>query len=131
MSASGPTHMDAGGQETGADMKVTDDIHRVDRVGGANAYVVTSQEDGLLLVDTGLPGNAASRSSKESNSSPRAGTSSPHISSTLSARVSRAAYSTIRARSSSASALASTISMASPSISGTVHGHGSPASARV
>src|SRR5450759_1951069 len=70
MSASGPTHMDAGGQETGADMKVTDDIHRVDRVRGANAYVVTSQEDGLLLVDTGLPGNAASRSSKESNSSP-------------------------------------------------------------
>jgi glyoxylase-like metal-dependent hydrolase (beta-lactamase superfamily II) len=39
-------------------MRVTDDIHRVDGVRGANSYVVTSREDGLLLVDTGLPGNA-------------------------------------------------------------------------
>ena len=38
-------------------MKVAEGIHRVDRVRVSNAYLV-SVEDGLLLVDTGIPGNA-------------------------------------------------------------------------
>ncbi len=39
-------------------MKVADDIHRVDGVRGANVYLVVTPADGLLMVDTGLPGNA-------------------------------------------------------------------------
>ena len=38
-------------------MKVAEGIHRVDGVRVSNAYLV-SVEDGLLLVDTGIPGNA-------------------------------------------------------------------------
>lgn len=38
-------------------MKVSDGVYRVDGVRGANAYVVQT-DDGLLVVDTGLPGNA-------------------------------------------------------------------------
>ncbi len=38
-------------------MKITEGLYRVDGVRGANAYVVETA-DGLLLVDTGMPGNA-------------------------------------------------------------------------
>ena len=38
-------------------MKVAEGIHRVDGVRVSNAYLV-SADDGLLLVDTGIPGNA-------------------------------------------------------------------------
>ncbi len=38
-------------------MRITDDVYRVDGVSGANAYVV-DLGDHLLLVDTGLGGNA-------------------------------------------------------------------------
>ncbi len=40
-----------------AAIKVAEGIHRVDGVRVSNAYLV-SVEDGLLLVDTGIPGNA-------------------------------------------------------------------------
>ena len=38
-------------------MKVAEGVHRIDGVRISNAYLV-SVEDGLLLVDTGIPGNA-------------------------------------------------------------------------
>lgn len=38
-------------------MKITEDVHRVDGVRGANAYLMLSTE-GLVVVDTGIPGNA-------------------------------------------------------------------------
>jgi len=39
-------------------MKLTDGIYKVDRVGISNAYLVVTDE-GLVAVDTGMPGNAA------------------------------------------------------------------------
>lgn len=41
----------------GPTVKVSDGLYRVDGVRGANVYVVETG-DGLLLVDTGMPGNA-------------------------------------------------------------------------
>jgi hydroxyacylglutathione hydrolase len=38
-------------------MEIIPGVHRVDRVWGANAYLVVD-EDGMLVIDTGMPGNA-------------------------------------------------------------------------
>lgn len=38
-------------------MKLSDGVYRIDGVRGANAYLVETS-DGLLVVDTGMPGNA-------------------------------------------------------------------------
>jgi hydroxyacylglutathione hydrolase len=39
------------------DLEITEGIHLIPRVRGANAYLV-KQDDGIIVVDTGLPGNA-------------------------------------------------------------------------
>jgi hydroxyacylglutathione hydrolase len=38
-------------------MEIVPGIHRIDGVRGANAYLVIN-EDGILIIDTGMPGNA-------------------------------------------------------------------------
>ncbi|MGO9080327.1 MAG: MBL fold metallo-hydrolase [Streptosporangiaceae bacterium] len=38
-------------------MRLTDGIYKVDGVRVANVYLVVT-EDGLLLIDSGMPGNA-------------------------------------------------------------------------
>jgi glyoxylase-like metal-dependent hydrolase (beta-lactamase superfamily II) len=38
-------------------MRLADDLHRIDGITGANVYLLVA-EDGLTLVDTGMPGNA-------------------------------------------------------------------------
>ena len=38
-------------------MRLADDLYRIDGITGANVYLVVA-EDGLTLVDAGMPGNA-------------------------------------------------------------------------
>ena len=38
-------------------MEITEGIHLIPRVRGANAYLI-KRDDGITVIDTGLPGNA-------------------------------------------------------------------------